>query len=214
MILCIETSAPPYGVVLAQAGKILFDSTTIPELSERKDVAAIVEYAFAQTGRRPAELQSITVNCGPGATNAVRVGVSFANSLAYSLGIGVMDANVFQLLGYVGKQKWQLPVLTTVKSIRGAAHVGWYAEGKLQSAAYGPMAETVQKVVGDANEWVVAGAHREAVIDLFPDRKVQDMGLKFGAASTMVELQDELADRLVIFPHLPQPITEQSSLFV
>lgn len=213
LIMCIESSATPYGVVLARDGQIIFDSTTHDSLADLKDVALLAKYAFEETNCTPQQLSQIAVNCGPGGTSAIRAGVSFANSLAYSLKIPVSDFNIFELLGFVGEQQLQLPVLTTVKSIKGNAYVGWYENGAVQKTAYGPMAETVKMVVGDREEWVLAGAHRSQIIELFPTSKVHDMEQKFGAARTMVKMSTQLAQRKAVFPVFTQPITEQSGLF-
>jgi tRNA A37 threonylcarbamoyladenosine modification protein TsaB len=213
LLLCIESSATPYGVVLAKNGKIIFDATLLPELAELKDVALLAKRTFAETDYSPQQLSQVAVNCGPGGTSAIRAGVSFANSLAYSLKIPVADFNIFELLGFEGYQQYDCPVLTTVKSIKGNAYVGWYENGSVQKTAYGPMAETVRQVAAEAQEWTVAGAHREQIVGLFPERQIHDLGKKFGAASTMVQMSEELNNRKAVFPKFPQPITEQSNLF-
>ncbi|MEL7220053.1 MAG: hypothetical protein AAGJ93_01970, partial [Bacteroidota bacterium] len=171
LLMCIESSATPYGVVLAVDGEVVFDSTTVETLANLKDVAQLAQYAFDATDYSPRQLRQIAVNCGPGGTSAIRAGVSFANSLAYSLKIPVADFNIFELLGFEGERHHHLPVLTTVKSIKGNAYVGWYENGAVQKTAYGSMAETVQSVVGDHQEWLVAGAHRTQIIELFPNCK-------------------------------------------
>lgn len=212
--LCVESSALPYGIVLSSSGKLLFDSTQHAELHDLKDVPALVEHALRTINRKARDLDRIAVNHGPGGTSAIRAGVAFVNSLAYSLGIPVIAVNTFELLGEPASLRFGCPVLVTVKSVRGNAYVGWYANGALQHTLYGPLEKTVRQAVGDCQEWAVAGAHREQLQALFAARKVHDTGHKFGLASDMVSMLPVLRSRELRFPQFVTPITEQSTIFV
>lgn len=213
LTLCIESSALPYGVVLAQADEVLFDSVADPSLQQLKDVPALVKLALERTERKAAEIGSIMIGIGPGGTSAVRAGVAFANSLAYSLEIPIIPLNAFELMGPPAVRKYNCPVLVTVKSIKGNAYVGWYTNDGLQRCLYGPLKEMVQKAVGTNNEWAVAGAHREQIKELFYDCLVHDTGQKFGLATDMLSLLPIFADKALRFPGFAVPITEQSDLF-
>lgn len=212
-ILLLETSAPPYGVLLVQHGEVRFLSTEHEELATLKDVPAIVQQALADTSIALADVDWIGVNTGPGGTSSIRAGVAMANSLAYSRGIPVVSYNTFELLGFAGEQVHACPVISTVKSVRGTAYVGWYENGQVKDTKYGPMLETVTSMVDDNIHFAVAGAHREQLIAHFADRTVVDTGQKFGKVETMLAMHKQVTNRAVRFPQLPQPITEQSPLF-
>ena len=213
LILCLETSATPYGVVLAREGEVIYNSLTLADINHEKDVAMLVQLAFATTGRKPAELTKIAINRGPGGTSAIRTGVAFANSLAYSLGIPVAGFNAFELMGIAGWKRFSCPVISTIKSIKGTAYVGLFADGKITDTRYGMMAETVQAMIGDLPEFAVAGAHRDTIQHLFSDRKVHDTEQKFGLASAILDMPQQLAKRGLVYPEFIRPITEESSLF-
>ena len=213
LILGIESTALPYGVVLIEAGEYLFNSLEHEELKSLKDVPALVELAFSRTGRRAKELSHIVVSQGPGGTSSVRSGVSFANSLGYSLKIPVAAVNAFELMGVASAARFSCPVLITVKSIRGTAYGGWYDEGKLQQTLYGPFEEVTKTLVDTQTEFAVAGAHREKEIELFPQRKIHDTGQKFGLVSDIAQFLPELESRSMIFPKYVLPLTEQSEIF-
>lgn len=136
--LCIESSALPYGIVLSSGENILFDATEHAELRDLKDVPALTQHALHAVDRKAGDLESIIVNHGPGGTSAIRAGVAFVNSLAYSLGIPVIAVNTFELLGEPLARQYSCPTLVTVKSIRGNAYVGWYADGAVRKTLYGP----------------------------------------------------------------------------
>ena len=55
------------------------------------------------------DLSLIVVNAGPGGTNSVRSGVSFANSLGFSLKIPVSYYNSFEVIGRLAWQKFNTP---------------------------------------------------------------------------------------------------------
>jgi tRNA threonylcarbamoyl adenosine modification protein YeaZ len=211
--LSIESSALPYGVVLSSSGEVLFDSTQHPDLQELKDVPALVKYALETTGRKAADLERIAINIGPGGTSAIRAGVAFANSLAYSLKIPVIGVNTFELLGAPATAQYGCPTLVTIKSVRGHAYVGWYADGAVQQTLYGPLEAMVRKAVGEHTTWAVAGAHREQLIALFPEFTVHDTGKKFGLATDLVPMLPQLTNRELRFPNFVVPITEQSVIF-
>ncbi len=211
--LSIESSALPYGIILSVGGAILLDTTQHADLQELKDVPALVKYALEATGRKAADLERIAINIGPGGTSAIRAGVAFANSLAYSLRIPVIGVNTFELLGAPATAQYHCPTLVTVKSVRGNAYVGWYADGAVQQTLYGPMEATVRKAIGIHTTWAVAGAHREALIASFPEHTVYDTGKKFGLATDMVPMLPHLINRELRFPDFVIPITEQSLIF-
>ncbi|MEL6836625.1 MAG: hypothetical protein AAFY48_07705 [Bacteroidota bacterium] len=213
LVLGIESSALPYGIVLLEDGKLIFNSLEHEELNTLKDVPALVEFALRQTAKKAQAITQIMVSQGPGGTSSVRSGVSFANSLAYSLKIPVAAVNAFELMGVAAQLRFACPALITVKSIRGTAYGGWYADGKLQHTLYGPLEEVVKALVDTQAEFAVAGAHREKVKELFPQRQIHDTGQKFGLASDIAQFLPELEARGLIFPHYVLPLTEQSDIF-
>lgn len=211
--LSIESSALPYGIVLSSDGDVFFDTTEHPDLQELKDVPALVKYALDATGRKAADLERIAINIGPGGTSAIRAGVAFANSLAYSLKIPVIAINTFELLGAPATAQYGCPTLVTVKSVRGNAYVGLYSDGEVQQTLYGPLEATVRQALGAHTTWAVAGAHREKLMATFAEHTVYDTGKKFGLATDVVPMLPRLASRGLHFPNFVIPITEQSLLF-
>ena len=211
--LSIESSALPYGIVLSSGGEVLFDTVQYPDLHALKDVPALVKYALDTAGYKAADLECIAINIGPGGTSAIRAGVAFANSLAYSLQIPVIGVNTFELLGAPASAQYGCPTLVTIKSVRGNAYVGWYADGAVQQTLYGPLEATVRQAIGDHTTWAVAGAHREKLKVSSAAHTVHDTGRKFGLATDLVPMLPHLGNRALRFPNFVLPITEQSLLF-
>lgn len=213
LVLGIESTAMPYGVTIMEAEKIIFNTLDHEELRQIKDVPELVRKALDATGRQARDLSAIFVNQGPGGTSSVRSGISFANSLAYSLKIPVAAVNAFELMGKAAAARFNCPVLITIKSIRGTAYGGWFAEGQLQKTLYGPFQEVVEKLADTTTEFAVAGAHRAKIVALYPQRKIHDSGRKFGLVNDLVGFLPELDQRLMHFPKYALPLTEQSELF-
>lgn len=213
LLLGIESTALPYGIMLVEAGQIIFNSLDHDELRKLKDAPAIVEYALRESGRKASEITGIMVNQGPGGTSSVRSGISFANSLAYSRKIPVAGVNAFELMGAAAEARFQCPVLITIKSIRGNAYGGWYVNGQLEQTLYGPFAEVVQTLVDTTTTFAVAGAHRERIIERYPQRSVHDSGQKFGEVRDLLLFLPQFAQRQKLFPQYVLPLTEQSELF-
>lgn len=213
LLLGIESTALPYGIILIEAGEIIFNSLENEELRKLKDAPALVEYALKETGRKASEITGIIVNQGPGGTSSVRSGISFANSLAYSRKIPVAGANAFELMGAASEARFQCPVLITVKSIRGNAYGGWYVNGKLEQTIYGQLKEVVESLVDTCPEFAVAGAHREQIIEQYPQRVIHDSGQKFAVATDLLRFLPEFEERQMLFPQYVLPLTEQSDIF-
>lgn len=212
--LCIESSALPYSVVLGNESGILFNSLDDTQLHDIKDVGILTEHALRTAGIAAQALTGIVINHGPGGTSSIRAGVAFANSLGYSLRVPVFAVNAFELMGFAAWQQYRCPVLVTVKSVKGNAYAGWFADGKLVATRYGLMAEVAQALVADTAEFAVAGAHRDEVAALFPRACVHDTGRKFGVATTLLDMLPGLtAEKAHHFPRFVIPITEQSTLF-
>ncbi len=71
----------------------------VPELASRehqKNIVPVVEVALRKAGICKNDLSAIAFTRGPGLMGSLHVGVSFAKSMAYSLGIPMIEANHMQ----------------------------------------------------------------------------------------------------------------------
>jgi N6-L-threonylcarbamoyladenine synthase len=104
LLLGIETSCDETGVALydAAAGRLLAHAVhsqsemheayggVVPELASRDHVRRIIPLArrlFERTGRQVSQLHGVAYTAGPGLAGALLVGASFAEALAFSLGV-------------------------------------------------------------------------------------------------------------------------------
>ena len=74
----------------------------VPELASRqhvRDICGVVEAALAVAALSPADLRAVAVTQGPGLVGSLLVGVAFAKSFAWSLGVPVIP--VHHLAGHI-----------------------------------------------------------------------------------------------------------------
>jgi N6-L-threonylcarbamoyladenine synthase len=115
LILGLETSCDETAAALVTAegsilGHVIHSQDVhadyggvVPELAARAHlgrVETVVEEAFAEAGRTPADLGAVAVTVGPGLIGALLVGVAWAKGAALSLGVPIvpihhMEAHLF-----------------------------------------------------------------------------------------------------------------------
>jgi len=205
----ISTSSGQFALVIGEDNKILFDSSEYPELNRELD-------DFLSTGlnhckRAANEISHLIVDIGPGGTSRVRTGIAFANALAYSLQIPVYPVSSMELAGIEACDKYNLPVINSVKSIKGNAYIGLYYQG-VTSIKYGTVNDIVPFMLKDINEFVVIGAHREAILNLpsLKNKTIVDSRMTFGNAKIFIEKRDLFIGKKCDFPAYAQPITEKT----
>lgn len=215
LLLGVETSYSPYGIIIGKGQKVLFDSTTVEEFEESRDVAMMTQVGLEKVGATLQDISKIIVNVGPGGTSSVRTGVAFANSLAYSLKIPICSVNFFELICEAVWNTHQVPVVCTMKSTKNNLYAGLYEDGKLAATKYGFFEETLEKMIGDRPTFAVVGFHREKIVEHFSNKNktVIDTELKLATSRFLIERSDEFVNRAISYPEIATPITDQSSIF-
>lgn len=207
LTLGISTSSGQFALILGRNGKITYNSKT-SAIENELDEMLLDALAFCN--EKAANVTKIIVDIGPGGTSRVRTGVAFANSLSYALNIPVYPVSSMELAGVDVWSRYQLPVISTVRSIKGNAYIGLY-DKKLIAIEYGPVEEVVPKLTHYLDEFVVVGFHREAIINLpsLQNKIITDSELLFGDASLFIEKEEIFTTKEgLLFPHFAQPITE------
>ena len=205
----ISTSSGQFALVIGENNKVLFDSSeSLAQLRELDDFLSI---GLNHCKREVSEISELIVDIGPGGTSRVRTGISFANGLAYGLQIGVCPVSSMELAGIEAWSKYSLPVINTVKSIKGNAYIGLYNQG-VTSIKYGAVYDMAPLMVNDMNEFVVIGAHRDIIKQLpaLKDKLVIDSQMTFGNAKILIEKSELFIKKKNDFPVYAQPITEKT----
>lgn len=209
LTLGISTSSSQFILALGEDDRLLFHSG---DYEPDKDIGALMLLALEKTQRSAQEIRRIVADIGPGGTSRVRTGVSFANGLAFSLGIGVCPVSLFELIGKLLWKRHQMPVVSTINSLKGNAYIGFFDQGKWHPTKFGVIDQILPGIVAPLEAFVVAGPHSAAIQALFPDKKILNDNDLAGIGQVIINDSGEFAERELKFPQLALPITEKHFL--
>jgi len=97
-ILCIETSTEICSVALAHGDKCVALKECNTNNSHAKNMIPFVEEVLQQATIDKKQLDAIAVGVGPGSYTGLRIGVSTAKGLAYTLGIPVIAISTLETI--------------------------------------------------------------------------------------------------------------------
>ncbi len=97
-ILNIETSGKVCSVAISCDGAVEFMREDTEGMKHAEHLAPFVEEAMAELKRRDIKLDAVAVSIGPGSYTGLRIGLSLAKGLAYSLGIPLIGVSTLKLL--------------------------------------------------------------------------------------------------------------------
>lgn len=205
----ISTSSGQFALVIGENKRILFDSAE--HLEQEKELDVTLSEGLKYCKREVKEIGELIVDVGPGGTSRVRTGIAFANGLAYSLGISVSTVSSMELAGIDAGNKYHLPIVNSVKSIKGNAYIGLYHNG-LTTIKFGTVRDIVPSLVHDIDRFAVVGFHREAILNLpsLENKTVIDSLMDYGRAKILIENNDLFHSQKFGFPVYAQPITEKT----
>ncbi|WP_203249161.1 tRNA (adenosine(37)-N6)-threonylcarbamoyltransferase complex dimerization subunit type 1 TsaB [Sporosarcina beigongshangi] len=95
--LGIDTANTPLSVAIVKNGELLVEETSAMVVNHSLRAMPAIEELLAKAGLAPADIDAIAVSEGPGSYTGVRIGVTIAKTLAWTLGkplIGVSSLKV------------------------------------------------------------------------------------------------------------------------
>ncbi|MGX1082857.1 tRNA threonylcarbamoyladenosine biosynthesis protein TsaB [Bacillus sp. SLBN-57] len=131
-ILAIDTSNLTLGVALIKDGKVIAEH--ISHLKKNHSVRAMpaIDELLKECGLKPSDLTQIAVAKGPGSYTGVRIGVTIAKTLAWSLNIPVKTVSSLEVLA-ANSRFFQGLICPLFDARRGQVYTGLYQyrDGKL-----------------------------------------------------------------------------------
>lgn len=97
-ILNIETSGKICSVALTKDGVLEFDLENSDGMKHAELLAPYVERAMEEVKRKEWKLDAVAVSIGPGSYTGLRIGLSLAKGLAFSLGIPLIGVSTLKIL--------------------------------------------------------------------------------------------------------------------
>jgi tRNA threonylcarbamoyl adenosine modification protein YeaZ len=100
LLLAIDTSTDTASLALAQDSIVLTELTWRSKQNHTTQLLPNLNYLFGLIEANVKSLTAVIVAQGPGSFNGLRVGVSAAKGLAYSLGIPIVGVNSLEVAAY------------------------------------------------------------------------------------------------------------------
>ncbi|UII28575.1 tRNA (adenosine(37)-N6)-threonylcarbamoyltransferase complex dimerization subunit type 1 TsaB [Fulvivirga maritima] len=100
LILSIETATPICSVALLNQGEILGSQNLYIEKSHSGLLAPIIDALVKQCGYKLSDLDAVAVSGGPGSYTGLRIGVSTAKGISFSLDIPLISINTLEAMAY------------------------------------------------------------------------------------------------------------------
>jgi tRNA threonylcarbamoyladenosine biosynthesis protein TsaB len=146
-ILAIDTSNYPLGVALIEDNQVLGEYITNLKKNHSVRIMPAIQTLMKDCERVPAQLTKIVVAKGPGSYTGVRIGVTIAKTMAWSLKIPLVGISSLEIIAagagryfdgyisplfdarrgqiYTGLYEYQSGELTTVKNDRLVLSADW-----------------------------------------------------------------------------------------
>lgn len=97
-ILNIETSSKKCSVALTKDGVVEFEMEDSSEMNHAVSLAPYVERCMEELKRKEEKLNAVAVSLGPGSYTGLRIGLSLAKGLCYSLDIPLIAISTLKIL--------------------------------------------------------------------------------------------------------------------
>ena len=98
VIINIETSSKVCSVALSKDGVIEFELEDSTGMKHAECLAPFVEKCVAEAKRKDYAIDAVAVSLGPGSYTGLRIGLSLAKGLAFSLGVPLIGLSTLKIL--------------------------------------------------------------------------------------------------------------------
>ena len=172
-------------IVASQADLHALSGGVVPEIASRKHVEAIsalTEQALREAGCSRKDIGAVAVTYAPGLIGAVRVGLSFAKSVAFGLGVPLIP--VHHIRGHIAANYLAFPELTPpflALAISGG--------------------NTLIVDVRDYTDMVILGATRDDAAGECFDKAARVLGLPYPGGKPLDDLARQSAGGVYRLPH-------------
>lgn len=183
-ILAIDTSNQLLGVALLKDDQVIGEVMTNLAKNHSVRLMPAIEQLMKDVTMAPDQLDKIAVAQGPGSYTGVRIGVTTAKSLAWTLNIPVTGVSSLEVLAYQGKFFNGL-ICPFFDARRGLVFTGVYQwRGQQLSTVYEErntlMTDFLEKLAAEGKKVLFLSpniaVHREAIIDALGDLAIIPAG--------------------------------------
>lgn len=144
--LAIDTSTNVLGVAVASETKVIAELITNEKKNHSVRLMPAIDHLLKEVALTPKQLDRIIVAKGPGSYTGVRIGVSVAKALAWSLQIPLVGISSLEVLAYNGRY-FPGVVSPLFDARRGQVYTGLYR------FEHGVVQRVKEDQIIDAAEW-------------------------------------------------------------
>ena len=127
MLVAIDTSTDNASLALAQDSQILAELTWHCDRNHSVELLPQLGYLLNQAKLDLKSISGIIVARGPGSFNGLRVGISIAKGLAFSLGIPIIGISTLEVAAYQHAET-SLPICSILNAGRGEIATAMYQQ--------------------------------------------------------------------------------------
>lgn len=137
-VLAIDTSNYSLGVALVNEGQVIGEYITNMKKNHSVRVMPAIEHLMHDCDIKPADLHKIVVAKGPGSYTGVRIGVTIAKTLAWTLDIPLVGISSLEILAAGVGRHFNGSISPLFDARRGQIYTGLYqySDGKLASLVH------------------------------------------------------------------------------
>lgn len=164
-ILAMDTSNQILGVALLKGGQLIGEITTNIKKNHSVRLMPAINQLMHEVDVKPEELDKIVVAKGPGSYTGVRIGLTTAKSMAWSLDIPVVGVSSLEVLAWQGRF-YDAYICPFFDARRGLVYTGLY------ETRYNKIELAVEEQNILMEDWLKTLAERnQNVLFLSPDIK-------------------------------------------
>lgn len=124
-ILAIDTSTATMGIALVDDQKVYAEFTTNLKKNHSVRLMPVVDQLFEEVGWQPRDIDLIAVAKGPGSYTGVRIGVTTAKTLSFTLEVPLIGVSTLEAMAY-GSNSFSGVISPLIDARRGQAYTGLY----------------------------------------------------------------------------------------
>lgn len=125
-ILAIDTSNYPLGVALIEDNQVLGEYMTNLKKNHSVRIMPAIQTLMKDCERVPAQLTKIVVAKGPGSYTGVRIGVTIAKTMAWSLKIPLVGVSSLEIMAAGAGRYFDGYISPLIDARRGQVYTGLY----------------------------------------------------------------------------------------
>jgi tRNA threonylcarbamoyladenosine biosynthesis protein TsaB len=189
-LLAIDTSNWPLGVAVIEEGKLIGEINTHLPKNHSLRLMPAIEELFEQLDIQPNQLDGIAVAQGPGSYTGIRIGVTTAKTLAWSLNLPLLGISSLQVIAQ-NRLDFQGRIIPLFDARRGQAYRGIYSYDAQQRIAVALEEDRLQLIA-------------DFLVEL-NETEDQLLFIGEGARQHFDQIQESLGDRAVLAREIDHP---------